>query len=383
MKNENYTGILFGPQSNSGLTCSVFVRGDSIEALVGSEVKTIISYSGIKISVMGMDDKYICMEGEGADGEHVRLLVSDKEIAAHMVAVGAPRAVTDQLGKVASTRARRKASRLSVMAVLAGILAAIIMLLRLGFGWAAGRIVEEVPPQWEVEIGRSAALDILEQHAICSDPAMNKAVQELGSRLVMGLGMTPYRWRIRIIDDEEVNAFALPGGYVFINRGLLERSDDGYQVAGVLAHEFQHVLHRHGIKNMVRQIGLMIIVYAVVGDAGEIESFLVGNAANLASMSFSRDQETEADLHGMELIYKAGLEPTGLMRFMEMLAKEEGLAGSIPTILSTHPASDDRAAELEALVRSRGQPVVRPLTADWSAVKGECVPVHIQDPDQP
>ncbi len=383
MKNEGYIGILFGPQSNSGLTCSVFVRGDSIEALVGSEVKAIISYSGIKISVVGMDDKYICMEGDGIDGERVRLLISDREIASHMVAVGAPRTVTDQLEKAASTRARRKVGRLSLMAVLAGILAAIILLLWLGFGWAVGSIVEEIPPQWEVEIGRSAAMDILKQHAICSDPAMNKAVQELGSRLVMGLGMTPYRWQIRIIDDEEVNAFALPGGYVFINRGLLERSEDGHQVAGVLAHEFQHVLHRHGIKNMVRQIGLMIIVYAVVGNTGEIESFLVGNAANLASMSFSRDQETEADLHGMELIYKAGLEPSGLMRFMEILSKEEGFAGSIPTILSTHPASDDRAAELEALVRSWGQPVVRPLAADWSAVKGECAPVHIQDPDQP
>ena len=383
MNSEGYIGILFGPQNNSGLTCSVFVRGDSIEALVGSEVKAVISYNGIEISVVGMDDKYICMEGESTDGEHVRLLVSDREIAAHMAAVGAPRAVTDQLEKVASTRARAKAGRLSLMAVLVGILAAIILLLWMGFGWAASRIVEEVPPQWEVEIGRSAAVDILEQHAICSDPAMNKAVQELGSRLVMGLGMTPYRWQIRIIDDDEVNAFALPGGYVFINRGLLERSTDGYQVAGVLAHEFQHVLHRHGIKNMVRQIGLMIIVYAVVGNTGEIESFLVGNAANLASMSFSRDQETEADLHGMELIYKAALEPTGLMRFMEMLSEEEGLAGSIPTILSTHPASDDRAAELEALVKSWGQPVVRPLTADWSAVKGECAPVHIQDPDQP
>lgn len=382
MENEGYVGILFGPQSNSGLTCNVFVRRGSIEALVGGEVKAIISYNNIKISVVGMDDKYICMEGKGADGEHARLLVSDKEIAAHMVALGAPRAVTDQLGKVASTRARRKAGRLSVFVALAGILAAIIMLLWLSFGWAVDSIVEEVPPQWEVEIGRSAAREILEQHAICSDQAMNKSVQELGSRLVMGLGMTPYRWRIRIIDDEEINAFALPGGYVFINRGLLKRSYDGYQVAGVLAHEFQHVLHRHGIKNMVRQIGLMTIVYAVLGDAGAIESFLVGNAANLASMSFNRDQETEADVHAMELIYKAGLEPTGLMKFMEMLSKEEGLAGSIPTFLSTHPASDDRANELEALVRSRGQPIVRPLTVDWSAVKGECVPIYIQDPDQ-
>jgi Zn-dependent protease with chaperone function len=360
----------------------VLPRGDRLEALVDGDLIAAIPYSTVEISVGGVDDKYLVFVGVH-DGQQVRLLVADRELAAHVEAIGAPRAVVDQLREATRTRTRRKAGRWTALVVVAGLLVALALLLWAAFGWAVDKLVDEIPPEWEVELGRSVAADLLAEHRACGDPAVNQAVQEIGRRLVVGVGASRYQWRIRVLDNEDVNAFALPGGYVFVNRGLIDAADDGSQVAGVLAHELRHVIARHGIHNLVREVGLMLILYAVVGDSGAVEQFLAANAANMASMSFSRDQEREADEGGMRIVYAAGLDPTGLVRFMQQLATEESAIQESLTILSSHPASAERAAELTELMAELGQPQVTPLVSDWSAIKGRCSPISITDPDQP
>jgi predicted Zn-dependent protease len=222
---------------------------------------------------------------------------------------------------------------------------------------------------------------MLAQDQACSDPRMNAAVQEIGRRLVMGLGATPYAWKVRVLDSGDVNAFALPGGYIFVNRGLVERAADGHEVAGVLAHEMQHVVRRHGIDNLAREIGLRIIVYAVAGDAAAVERLAAENAAGLASMSFSRDQEREADRLGLELVRRAGLDPTGLERIMGTLAAEDGALPAALSFVSTHPASAERAESLAEQRAVWGPSAIAPLAADWGAAKASCAPTPVADPD--
>jgi predicted Zn-dependent protease len=225
------------------------------------------------------------------------------------------------------------------------------------------------------------AAEVLAGQQACADPVLDAAVQELARRLVGAAGASPWQWRIRVLDTEEVNAFALPGGYIFVNRGLIDRAADPHEVAGVLAHEMQHVLLRHGVKNLARELGLMLVLYAAVGDVSSVEGFLAGNAAGLTSMAFSRDQEREADAGGIGLMYGAGFDPTGLPRFMRILEGEQGAAGAIPSFLTTHPDSGERAAELSALIAARGPAAVTPLATDWALLRGRCTPVAISDPD--
>jgi len=381
MNEDGYGGLLFGLDDGAGVSCKVFPRGDAVEAHESGQLLASLPYAGMKISVTGMDDRYLCFEA-AVDGTDLRLLVPDKQIAPHIQALGAPRAIVDQLGGAAKVRTRRKVGRLSVMAVLGGILIALVLVAWALFEWAVDKVVDQIPPEWEVELGRATASDVLAQHNVCVDPALNGAVQELGQRLVGGMGASPYRWHVRVLDDEDVNAFALPGGYLFINRGLIDKSADGYQVAGVLAHEMQHVALRHGIRNLVRQVGLMLIVYAVVGDASAVERLLVGSAADLASMSFSRDQEREADQQGLALIYNAAMDPFGLPRFLQVIAAEEGAVESALTLVSTHPASADRVTELNETIQAWGQRPVTPLASDWAGIKNRCTPIQITDPDQ-
>lgn len=381
MNEDGYGGLLFGAGDPAGASCRVFPRGDALEARAEGRTPTNLPYAGMRVSVTGMDDRYLCFVATVA-GAELKLLVPDKQIAAHIAAIGAPRAVIDQLAGAARLRTRRKAGRWSVLAVLGGIAVALVVGAWLLFEWAVDRAVALIPPAWEVELGRATAADILAQHDACTDPQLGGAVQELGQRLVGGLGASPYHWRVRVLDSEDVNAFALPGGYLFVNRGLIDKSADGHQVAGVLAHEMQHVVLRHGIRNLVREVGLMLIVYAVVGDAGAVEQLLVGSAADLASMSFSRDQERAADQQGLALVYGAAMDPTGLPRFLRVVEAEEGAVPGALSFLSTHPASDARAAELHEIIAAWGQRPVTPLARDWAAIRGRCAPLRIDDPDQ-
>lgn len=380
MRNDGYPAVLHSPGGAGGVTCSAHPRGDSIEARAQGEVVLSLPYGAMGITVTGMEDRYLCFEVPVDDGP-ARLLVPDREIIGHLEAIGAPRRVMDQLNAAVKKRARGAWGRLAVLAILAGLLLGAVLLVWAALGWAVDAVVEEIPPSWEVEIGRTSASRVLAQNRVCADPELDAAIGEIGRRLVMGMGATPYQWRIRVLDSDDVNAFALPGGYLFVNRGLIERAGSPHEVGGVVAHEIQHVIHRHGMKNVVRQIGLALIVYAVVGDGDRIQRFLVGNAASLASMSFSREQETEADMSGMELVYRAGLEPTGLMTFLRKLAREEGILGEV-TLLSTHPASSERAEDLARLIEARGAAHVEPFAGDWERTKTLCSPVEMTDPDQ-
>lgn len=382
MSDLGYTGILFGPDDPTGASCTVTPGGEGLEILVGGEARARLGYATVEISITGLDDKYLCFAEPEGEGQR-RLLVADRDIATRIEMLGAPRAVVDQLARAARTRTRRKAGRWTVLVVCAAVLLALALAMWAGFTWALDKVVEEIPPEWEVELGRSVAADLLREHQVCSDPALNGAVQELGRRLVVGVGVSPYQWRIRVLDSDEVNAFALPGGYVFVNRGLIEKAASGSEVGGVVAHEVTHVIERHGLKNLVREIGLMLILYAVVGDSGAVEQFLAANAAGMASMSFSRDQEREADRGGTRIMYSAGLDPAGLIRFMQTLATEESAIRQSLTILSTHPASTERAEELGELIAEWGSPPITPLESDWSAIKGRCAPVAVADPDRP
>ncbi|MCK9461122.1 MAG: M48 family metallopeptidase, partial [Proteobacteria bacterium] len=297
-----------------------------------------LPYRDAANSFTGTDDRYLGFSGE-ADGREIRILVADRSILARLEAIGMTRDVLERLRGARAAGGRRRLRRLAALGVVAAVLGLAVLAAWLGFLWAVDRAVASIPAGWEQEIGRATASGVLAQEMVCSDPRMNAAVQEVGRRLVAGLGASPYAWRLRVLDSPDVNAFALPGGYIFVNRGLVQRAADGHEAAGVLAHEMQHVLRRHGIENLAREIGLRIVVYAAVGDASAIEQLAAANAAGLASMSFSRDQEREADALGLALVRRAGIDPSGLERLMGALA------------------------------------------ADWAAAKSSCAPVRVSDPD--
>jgi predicted Zn-dependent protease len=192
---------------------------------------------------------------------------------------------------------------------------------------------------------------------------------------------TPYKWKIKIIESDDVNAFALPGGYVFINSGLIKNSDTPEEVAGVLAHEFTHVQKRHGLKNVMLNMGLQIFIYAIAGSSDAAVRFLIGNASQLAAMSFSREQENEADEGGVHILEKAGISPAGLEMFMKKMRKQENSIPGALTFLSTHPSSDSRMKKIRMLTRKSKNLKTDLKISNWNNLKLMCTPLKIEDPD--
>lgn len=194
--------------------------------------------------------------------------------------------------------------------------------------------------------------------------AANLFVETLGDRLAAARP-TPYRYRIHIADDPAINAFALPAGIIVINRGLIENAANAEEIAGVLAHEIEHVEHRDALRGMARALGVTVIWIVLTGDAG---SGILGDwLRNLAELHFSREQEAEADEAGHARLLAAKIDPRGLASFFKRLAEHQGDLPGVLALLSTHPPSEERAAKLDALLRAA--PAFAPLEPNWKAIQ--------------
>jgi Zn-dependent protease with chaperone function len=225
-------------------------------------------------------------------------------------------------------------------------------------GWAAGHIsIENEQKLGELAFEQATVAMRLREGGV--DAA---AIQEIGARLTKG-SKYDYKWYVAV--DPAINAFAVPGGYVVVNTGLIQAADSAEEVAGVLAHEVQHIERRHTLKNIVHSLGLRAAMSLALGDIG---GGVLGDAATrLSELKFGRDLESEADRLGLLALKRAGIAPRGMVSFFDKLRKQEGLAP--PALLSTHPASEDRMQALQAMIDEQGTWPTQPLPYDWQVVK--------------
>ncbi|HEV7699599.1 MAG TPA: M48 family metallopeptidase, partial [Pyrinomonadaceae bacterium] len=186
------------------------------------------------------------------------------------------------------------------------------------------------------------------------DPAITEYVNRVGQNIVLHSdAKVPFT--IKVIDSDEVNAFALPGGFFFVNRGLILAADNESELAGVMAHEIAHVAARHAMENQGKGSFLNYASLAGIIFGGPILSPILQNGggilAGLASLKFSRGAEEEADRLGVQYLYAAGYDPTGMAAMFEKLASQNRKKpGSLSKLFSTHPQSTDRRDTSLALV---------------------------------
>jgi predicted Zn-dependent protease len=182
---------------------------------------------------------------------------------------------------------------------------------------------------------------------------------------------------IKVIDSDEVNAFALPGGFFYVNSGLILRAQEESELAGVMAHEISHVTARHGTKNATKgeMMQLATIPLMLLGPAGWAGYGLyegLNIAIPLTYLKFSRDSEREADFLGLEYMYKAGYDPNSFVTFFERIqADEKRRPGTIPKVFSTHPPTPDRieAAQKEIARILPNKPEYIVTTSEFDGVK--------------
>jgi predicted Zn-dependent protease len=212
--------------------------------------------------------------------------------------------------------------------------------------------VAVISAERERDIGREEAERVIEEQGVIADAALAAYVETLGRRLAARSPRQDVTYAFRVADTAEPNAFALPGGHVFVSRGLLALLNGEDELAGVLAHEIGHVAARHAVQRVSRAAPLTIVSGLGAALAGMVSPSLgrtVGGLGRLTSEAvlapFSRDQEREADRVGQEMVAAAGGDPAGLARMLATLAREEELARGAPrqaSFLDSHPSTPER-----------------------------------------
>lgn len=206
----------------------------------------------------------------------------------------------------------------------------------------------------EIALGQDLAKQVEGSTKLITDPEITQYVNRIGQNLVRNSdSRVPFT--IKVIDSNEVNAFALPGGFFFVDTGLILAADSEAELAAVMAHEIAHVAARHATKNMTKQqiwnmasIPLMF----VGGPAGYAIAELASIAVPLGFLKFSRDAEREADMLGLEYDYVAGYDPQAFIQFFERLkAEEKEKHSKIAKMFSTHPMTADRISAAQAEIR--------------------------------
>jgi len=207
-------------------------------------------------------------------------------------------------------------------------------------GWLGGS------QQKEIAIGRQLAMEVEQQAKMIEDPMITEYVNRVGQNVVLHSD-AKIPFTIKVIDSDEVNAFALPGGFFFVNKGLILAADNEAELAGVMAHEIAHVTARHAMENQGK--GSLINYAALAGIifGGPILSPILQNGggilAGIASLKFSRGAEMEADNLGVQYLYAAGYDPTAMATMFEKLASQnKKKPGKLSKLFSTHPQSIER-----------------------------------------
>lgn len=205
----------------------------------------------------------------------------------------------------------------------------------------------------EIAIGRQANAQVRRRVPELTDDWVRDYVADLGQALVRVVPGPAYPYSFSVADERELNAFALPGGPVWIHRGILHAATSERQVVGVLAHEIAHIADRHAARQLTQAMvanGLLGVLGTLLGNDGGARAARIG-ASLLAGgifLKFSRDDETEADRVGAEIMHRAGWDPRGLAEFMQILRREQGRDPSaVETFFSTHPPPEGRIEHLE------------------------------------
>jgi len=228
----------------------------------------------------------------------------------------------------------------------------------------------------EIALGKSLAQEVERSSKMIDDPVVTEYVNRVGQNLVRNSdARVPFT--IKVIDSDEVNAFALPGGFFYVNSGLILRAQEESELAGVMAHEISHVIARHGTKQATKadliQIGAMAaMIFVPYGWAGYGIYEGMNLAIPLTFLKFSRDAEREADFLGIQYMYKAGYDPNSYVTFFERIqADEKRRPGSIPKMFSTHPPTPDRIAaaqkEIARILPEKDEYIV--TTSEFDSVK--------------
>jgi Zn-dependent protease with chaperone function len=352
----------------TGAPCFVAVmrEGLSVDSngTPAASLSGVIPFTALSVSSGGFDHDQLVVTWGPRESVRTLYLKSPDLIIAFRRA--APPELTAHLDRAAEQVRRARQTHRGLWTAAVVSLISLALLIWFGSDLMVGWAVKRVPVEWEEQVGAAAYRQMLSGQQVVKEGPAVAAVQEITRRLTAQAPDNPYRFQVSVVRNDVVNAFALPGGYVVVFTGLIQKAESGEEVAGVLSHEISHVLERHGMERIVKQLGLAAVVTIALGDQQGLIGLAQRVGMELVTLKFSRQQETEADLSGLILLRKAGIAPDGMIRFFDRLSEQDQQQGEL---FSTHPMSASRAKRLQAETASLPGGAREPFTFDWTRVQ--------------
>ena len=352
----------------SGAPC--FVQVDeagltiAFESTGGDGDREVAPFAALSVSAGGLDHDHLVVKWMSEQGERTLYLKDQDAIRAFRQA--APDHLSLPFAQAAELVRQVRQRRRLVWSLALGMLLSTVLGLWFGSDLLVEIAVSRIPVEWEQKLGESAYRDFLAQQEVIKEGPAVAALGEMTQRLTEQIQNNPYKFEVTVVKSDVINAFALPGGHVVVFTGLMKKADSGEEVAGVMSHELNHVLQRHGLERIVKSLGLLTVVTIVLGDQQGLVGMMKQLSVELLTLKFGREQETEADVTGLQLLQRAKIDPSGMIKFFERLSeKDEGRM----EWLSTHPMSTARAERLKAELAALPKKSPEPFTFDWKQVQ--------------
>jgi predicted Zn-dependent protease len=233
-----------------------------------------------------------------------------------------------------------------IIVALIGAVAVVIVFFTVGADALSGAIARLIPVETEAEFGKSVFQQIISQATLSKDSATVAVLKKSATVIESFSNGRPYKFQIVIVEDSIKNAFALPGGYIVVYRGILDLMEHQDEFFGLLGHESGHVYLQHGFKRIIRS-SLVALTFAMLfGDAGGLMAILLDNSRALLNLAYNRGEEIAADTFGFDALAKKGASTYGMISLFEKLNASHG-AAKLPAFLSTHPDTKERIEELK------------------------------------
>lgn len=229
-----------------------------------------------------------------------------------------------------------------------------------------------ISQQEEVALGADVAGQVAAQLPLIRDAAIVNYITTLGNQLARISDTRNLTWHFHVVDSKEVNAFAVPGGWIYVNRGLIERAANMSQLAGVLAHEIGHVTRRHSVEQMQQaqgaNIGVTLACTLTGACGGTAAQVAIGVGGSALFAKFSRTDEAEADEEAVTTTIRAGISPNGVPgMFKILLAERQRNPGALDAFFASHPMAEDRITATEAQIATYPAAQIQRLTQDTQA----------------
>ena len=351
----------------AGAPCHVMLSADGLRLipLEGSQlVEESVAFATLSVAAGGLDhDQLVLSWTTGASTRTLYLKDPALIVAFRRMA---PTELTASLERAAEHVRRARHSHRLFWGSAVGIVVGLGLLLWFGSDLIVEWAVARIPIEWEQKLGEAVYQDALSKETVLKEGPAVSAVQEMTQRLTDKIPHNPYKFQVSVVQSPVVNAFALPGGYVVVFTGLMKKAESGEEVAGVMSHELNHVLQRHGLERMVKMLGLAAVVSIVVGDQQGLIGLAKELGLNLVTLKFGREQETEADVTGLRLLSDARIAPEGMIGFFERLSEKDKARVEL---FSTHPMSAARAERLKAELAGLPKRSPEPFSFDWKSIQ--------------